>query len=434
MRKSIKIAVSVCLALGLLFLALWIYAGTLGEASRTLQESAAEYNRAIAQVKAAEVLGKETADITIPEEVILTPQQNRLIRFHEMKGFFLIIGIDLLVVAAGAALLALYRKRQRGKGQELRKVTSGNNILGILIAFIVLCFNLALASDAFLTMNNFLNVFQQISINFVVAVGMTYVIISGGIDLSVGSNIALSGLLMAIMMKFWGLSVPATILLGIHFSVLIGALNGVLITYLNLPPFIATLGMMYLARGAAYTVTGGQPLYTFPKGFTEVSSRVAGIPLYGILIMLAILFIGWYGLKYTRPGRFTFAVGGNEDCARLSGIDVNRTKVFVYAFSGFCCGVAALLLASRLDSAVPTNADGQEMDAIAAVVIGGTSMKGGEGSMLGTVIGILIIGVISNGLNLLGVAQRPQKLIKGALIVIAVIIDVMRRRSAESAT
>ena len=434
MRKSIKIAVSVCLALGLLFLALWIYAGTLGEASRTLQESAAEYNRAIAQVKAAEVLGKETADITIPEEVILTPQQNRLIRFHEMKGFFLINGIDLLVVAAGAAQLALFRQRQRGKGQELRKVTSGNNILGILIAFIVLCFNLALASDAFLTMNNFLNVFQQISINFVVAVGMTYVIISGGIDLSVGSNIALSGLLMAIMMKFWGLSVPATILLGILFSVFIGALNGVLITYLNLPPFIATLGMMYLARGAAYTVTGGQPLYTFPKGFTEVSSRVAGIPLYGILIMLAILFIGWYGLKYTRPGRFTFAVGGKEDCARLSGIGVNRTKDIVYAFSGFCCGVAALLLASRLDSAVPTNADGQEMDAIAAVVIGGTSMKGGEGSMLGTVIGILIIGVISNGLNLLGVAQGPQKMIKGALIVIAVIIDVMRRRSAESAT
>ncbi len=433
MKKSMKIAVIICLALGLMMLGFGIYAGSLGATSQALKDSAAAYNRAMAQVKAAEVLGKDTADIEIPEEVVLTPQENRLIRLHDMKDFFLIVGIDLLVVATGAFFLSLHRKRQRDKGQELRKVSSGNNILGILIAFIVLCFNLALASDAFLTMNNFLNVFQQISINFVVAIGMTYVIISGGIDLSVGSNIALSGLLMAIMMKYWGLSVPLTILLGILFSVAIGVINGVMITYLSLPPFIATLGMMYLARGAAYTVTGGQPLYTFPKGFTDVSSRVAGIPLYGILIMLAILLIGWYGLKYTRPGRFTFAVGGNENCARLSGIDVNRTKVFVYAFSGFCCGVAALLLASRLDSAVPTNADGQEMDAIAAVVIGGTSMKGGEGSMLGTVIGILIIGVISNGLNLLGVPQGPQKMIKGALIVIAVIIDVMRRRSAESA-
>ncbi len=433
MKKSIKIAAAVCLTLGIVLLALGIYARTLGETSRMLKESATAYNKAIAQVKAAELLGKEIDDIVIPDPVVLTSEENRLIRFHEMKDFFFIVGVDLLVVSIGAMLVALHRKRQLDKGRELRKVSSGNNIFGILIAFVVLCFNLALASDAFLTVNNFLNVFQQISINFVVAVGMTYVIVSGGIDLSVGSNIALSGLLMAIMMKYWGVSVPVTILLGIVFSVAIGVMNGVMITYLNLPPFIATLGMMYLARGAAYTVTGGQPLYTFPKGFTEVSSRVAGIPLYGILIMLAIFLIGWYGLKYTRPGRFTFAVGGNESCARLSGIDVNRTKVFVYAFSGFCCGVAALLLASRLDSAVPTNADGQEMDAIAAVVIGGTSMKGGEGSMLGTVIGILIIGVISNGLNLLGVAQGPQKMIKGALIVIAVIIDVMRRRAAESA-
>ena len=149
--------------------------------------------------------------------------------------------------------------------------------------------------------------------------------------------------------------------------------------------------------------------------------------------MLAVILVGWYVLKYTRIGRFTYAVGGNENCARLSGINIRKVKCFVYMFSGLCCGVAALLLSSRLDSGLPTNADGQEMDAIAAVVIGGTSMSGGEGSMIGTLIGILIIGIIANGLNLLGVAQGPQKMVKGLIIVVAVIIDVIRRKASESA-
>ena len=224
-----------------------------------------------------------------------------------------------------------------------------------------------------------------------------------------------------------------TILICILFSGLIGLVNGVLISFLNLPPFIATLGMMSIVRGAAYTVTNGQPIYTFPKGFTAISSRVGGIPLYSTLILIAVFLLGWYILRYTRIGRFTYAVGGNENCAKLSGINLKKVKCFVYMFSGLCCGVAALLLSSRLDSAVPTNADGQEMDAIAAVVIGGTSMSGGEGSMFGTLIGILIIGIIANGLNLLGVAQGPQKMVKGLIIVIAVIIDVIRRKASESA-
>ena len=170
-----------------------------------------------------------------------------------------------------------------------------------------------------------------------------------------------------------------------------------------------------------------------PASFVAVSGRVAGIPLYAILIMAGVFFLGWYALRYTRVGRYTYAIGGNENCAKLSGINLGRTKCLVYTISGLCCGVAALLLTSRLDSAVPTNADGQEMDAIAAVVIGGTSMKGGEGSMIGTLIGIMIIGVISNGLNLLGVAQGPQRMVKGLIIVVAVIIDVVRRKAAEAA-
>ena len=224
-----------------------------------------------------------------------------------------------------------------------------------------------------------------------------------------------------------------TIILCILFSGFIGLVNGWLISFLNLPPFIATLGTMSIVRGGAYTVTAGQPIYTFPKGFTAIAGRIGGIPLWSILIMLAVILIGWYVLRYTRIGRFTYAVGGNENCARLSGINIRKVKCFVYMFSGLCCGVAALLLSSRLDSGLPTNADGQEMDAIAAVVIGGTSMSGGEGSMIGTLIGIFIIGIIANGLNLLGVQQGPQKMVKGLIIVIAVIIDVIRRRSAESA-
>lgn len=433
MKKSVQIILMGCLVAGLALLAAGIYAGSLEGESRRLKDSVAAYDQAVAKVKAAKVLGKDSKDIVIPQQVALTAAQQRLISLHAAQKLLLAGGLDLVVVAAAGMLLAWQKKRLQQAPQQIKTGVAGNNIVGILVAFVVLCFNLALTSEAFFTPQNFLNVFQQISINFVVAIGMTYVIISGGIDLSVGSNIALSGLLMAIMMKQWGLSVPLTIAACILLSTLLGLMNGAMITYLNLPPFIATLGMMYLARGAAYTVTGGQPLYTFPPAFTAISSRIAGVPLYAILIMAGMLLIGWYGLKYTRPGRFTFAVGGNENCARLCGINVDRTKLFVYAFSGFCCGVAALLLASRLDSAVPTNADGQEMDAIAAVVIGGTSMKGGEGSMLGTLIGILIIGVIANGLNLLGVAQGPQKMIKGALIVIAVIIDVMRRRAAQSA-
>ncbi|HWR23813.1 MAG TPA: ABC transporter permease [Feifaniaceae bacterium] len=313
------------------------------------------------------------------------------------------------------------------------RLFAGNSIAGILVAFLALCVAMSLASNVFLQVSNFLNIFQQVSINFTIAVGMTFVIISGGIDLSVGSNVALTGLIMAVLMKNYGVGVGPTILIGLVCAGLIGLVNGALIAYLDLPPFIATLGTMSIARGAAYTITGGQPVYTLPAAFLNISSRIAGVPLYAILVMAAVFLLGWYILKYTRLGRYTYAIGGNESCAKLSGISLSSVKCRVYSISGICCGVAALLLTSRLDSAVPTNAEGQEMDAIAAVVIGGTSMKGGEGSLWGTVIGVLIIGVIANGLNLLGVPQGAQRMVKGLIIVIAVVIDVFRRKRAESA-
>ena len=436
MKKNMKILLIVCLVLGVALMALWGYVQLNADAIADISARVDAYKQAQAQVEAARVLGQEPdpAILEEVEEVELSGSENLLLTLNGYKSAFLVVGIDLLLIGVLGFVYPAIKKSRGGK----KKVSSANNIVGILIALVVLCLDLQLAQPVFLTSSNLLNVLQQISTNFVIAIGMTFVIISGGIDLSVGSNIAVTGLLMAIMMKNWGVGVLPTLIVSLIFAGLIGLINGALIAFLNLPPFIATLGMMSIARGAAYTITGGAPIYTMPSGFTAISSRVripfiGDVPLYTILIMAAVFVLGWYCLRYTRVGRYTYAIGGNENCAKLSGINLSKIKCFVYVISGLCCGVAAILLTSRLDSAVPTNADGQEMDAIAAVVIGGTSMKGGEGSMVGTLIGIFIIGVIANGLNLLGVAQGPQRMVKGLIIVVAVIIDVLRRRAAESA-
>ena len=436
MKKNMKILLIVCLVLGVALMALWGYVQANADAIADISARVDAYKQAQAQVEAARVLGQEPDPALLEEveEVELSGSENLLLTLNGYKSAFLVVGIDLLLIGVLGFVYPAIKKSRGGK----KKVSSANNIVGILIALVVLCLDLQLAQPVFLTSSNLLNVLQQISTNFVIAIGMTFVIISGGIDLSVGSNIAVTGLLMAIMMKNWGVGVLPTLIVSLIFAGLIGLINGALIAFLNLPPFIATLGMMSIARGAAYTITGGAPIYTMPSGFTAISSRVripfiGDVPLYTILIMAAVFVLGWYCLRYTRVGRFTYAIGGNENCAKLSGINLSKIKCFVYVISGLCCGVAAILLTSRLDSAVPTNADGQEMDAIAAVVIGGTSMKGGEGSMVGTLIGIFIIGVIANGLNLLGVAQGPQRMVKGLIIVVAVIIDVLRRRAAESA-
>ena len=430
MKKNIKLIFILCLVVGIALGAVNLFAGSRRGHVAEVEAQQAARKKALAQIQAADVLGINPDEVEVPDEVELTAMDNFVIGVNGVSRMLWVGAIDLIIIGAGGLLYGM-RKGGKKTGGE-KKLSSSNNVLGIVIALVALCLDLAIASPVFLTSSNFLNVFQQISINFVVAVGMTFVIISGGIDLSVGSNIALSGLLMGILMKNYHVPVFVTIVVCIAFSGIVGLVNGMLISFLDLPPFIATLGTMSIVRGAAYTVTAGQPIYTFPKGFTAVSGRVAGIPLWSTLIMLAVILLGWYILKYTRVGRFTYAVGGNESCARLSGINLKKVKCFVYVVSGLCCGVAALLLSSRLDSAVPTNADGQEMDAIAAVVIGGTSMSGGEGSMIGTLIGILIIGIIANGLNLLGVAQGPQKMVKGLIIVVAVIIDVIRRKASQS--
>ena len=314
-----------------------------------------------------------------------------------------------------------------------RSKLSALNTMGILIAFIVLCVVMAIASPSFLRSTNLLNILQQVSINFTIAIGMTFVILIGGIDLSVGSITALTGMLVAILMKTYNWNVALAVTVSMLAACGMGLINGALIAGLNLPPFIMTLGMMEIARGLSYSVTAGQPIYTLPEGFLAISGRINNIPLVAILIMLILFLIAFYVLRYTRFGRYVYAVGGNESCAKLSGINVKAVKVAVYTISGFCCGVAAMLLTSRLDSAVPTNAEGYEMNAIAAAVIGGVSMSGGEGSLVGTIIGAFMIGVIANGMNLLVIPTGPQRVVTGAIIVLAVILDVVRKGAANKA-
>lgn len=275
--------------------------------------------------------------------------------------------------------------------RSLKSSIKSLNILGILLAFLVLCVIMAIASPAFLKQTNLLNILQQISINFTIAIGMTFVILIGGIDLSVGSITALTGMFVAIMMKNWNIPVAPAIIIAVLSASLLGLINGVLISGLDLPPFIVTLGMMELARGMSYTVTAGQPIYTLPAGFLAISGRVRGIPLVALLIMIALFVLAYYVLHFTRIGRYVYAVGGNESCARLSGINVKAIKLIVYTFSGFCCG--------------------------------------GEGSLIGTVIGTMLIGVIANGMNLLLIPTGPQRMVTGSIIVIAVIVDVLRKKA-----
>ena len=312
---------------------------------------------------------------------------------------------------------------------KLKRVGSGSNILGIFIAFVLLCVIMGFASPVFLKVDNFLNVFQQVSINFVVALGMSYVIISGGIDLSIGSNMAVVGLLMAMMMKA-GVGVFPSILAGLLLSGIIGLLNGAMIAYLKLPPFITTLGMMYIARGFAYTITGGQPVYTLPASFTAISNRVMGVPLYTIIIMVVLLILCWYNLKYMRIGRNVFAIGGNEACAKLSGINTERLTFYTFVNMGVLAALAGMIIAARLNSATPKAGVGFELDVIAACFIGGASASGGVGKIIGAVIGAFIMGVMNNGMSIMGIGIDYQQLIKGLVLLAAVFFDVYNKNKA----
>ena len=307
-----------------------------------------------------------------------------------------------------------------------------------VIALVVMIIAMSLASDEFLTIENGMNVLRQISINLCLSLGMTLVILSGGIDLSVGSVLAFSGAIAAGFLKN-GVAVPAlgialqftvsgAILAGLLAGLFFGWANGFVITRFRLPPFVATLGMLSIARGATQLWTGGFPITGLGPQFGSIGTgHFLGVPMpvwiSGALVAVFVLIT-----KKTRFGRHLYAVGGNERAAQLTGLNLNRIKVAVYALGGLLAGVGGLLLTARLDSATPNAGLGYELDSIAAVVIGGTSLSGGRGSILGTVLGCLIIGVLNNGLFLLNVSPFWQQVIKGAVILAAVAADKMGSR------
>jgi ribose/xylose/arabinose/galactoside ABC-type transport system permease subunit len=299
--------------------------------------------------------------------------------------------------------------------------------LGTFAGLLALCVVLWAATPHFLTVSNLLNVLEQTSINAIVAVGMTYVIISGGIDLSVGSVLAVAGIALALALE-GGLPGPAAIGIALATGTVCGLANGVLITLGRLPPFIATLGMMSVARGAALMLAEGRPISGFSEGFRALATaRVVMVPA-PVLLTAAVYLVAHFVLVRTVFGRATYAIGGNEEAARLSGVHVHFHKTAVYGVAGLTSAVAAILLTARLNSAQPTAGTMYELDAIAATVIGGTSLLGGEGTLGGALIGALIMGVLRNGLNLLNVSSFFQQVVIGAVIIGAVLIDMSLKR------
>lgn len=296
------------------------------------------------------------------------------------------------------------------------------SIIGLVIFSVII----ALMNDRFMTFSNVLNILRQTSINSIIAAGMTFVILTGGIDLSVGSTLAFSGAIAAMLIGK-GVNPVIAVLAALMIGTAIGMLNGVIISKGKLQPFIVTLATMTVFRGATLVFTSGRPISTGYEANAEVYSQIGngyiGVIPIPIIIMVLVFALGYYVLTQTSLGRYVYALGGNEEATKLSGVNTSKTKILVYGVSGFFAALAGIIITARLSSAQPTAGQGYELDAIAAVVLGGTSLAGGLGSILGTVTGALIIGILNNALNLMNVSSYYQLLIKGMVILIAVLID-----------
>lgn len=298
-----------------------------------------------------------------------------------------------------------------------------------LIGLIILCVVITIVSPAFMTLSNITNIFTQVSTNAIIAIGMTFVILTGGIDLSVGSTVAISGALAASILKSTN-NIPLAILVAAITGIVIGLINGILISKGKLQAFIVTLATMTIFRGATLVFTNGTPISKLSETFVKIGNGKIGFIPIPVIITIVILIISIYLLTQTRFGRYLYALGGNEDSAKLSGINTNKIKTLVYMISGFASSIAGIIIASRIGSASPNAGTSFELDAIAAVVIGGTSLSGGEGKITGTIIGALIIGVLNNGLNLMNVSPFYQSIVKGLVILIAVLLDKKSRKKA----
>ncbi|AWP27193.1 inner-membrane translocator [Paenibacillus vortex V453] len=307
-----------------------------------------------------------------------------------------------------------------------------------LASLVVLIVFFTISSSNFFQFSNIVGILLSTAVIGVLALGSTFVIITGGIDLSVGTVMTLSGVMTGVCITFWGLPVPVGILGGILTGALCGLLSGTAVAKMKIPPFIATLAMMMIAKGLALIISGAKPVYfNDAESFAEVSQgSVLGWLIPGldipnaVVIFFVAAIVGYLILSKTIIGRYNFALGSNEEATRLSGVNVGFWKIVIYTLTGAFTGLAGVMMASRLNSANPALGAGYELEAIAAVVIGGTSLSGGKGTIIGTVIGALIMSVLTNGLRILSVPQEWQTVVVGFVIILAVYADILRRRKA----
>ena len=331
-------------------------------------------------------------------------------------------------VARPSALAALKHLFWRPAARQ--KLLAFASLVALLVFFSV-------ASPNFLQVDNFVSILQATAVNGVLAIASTFVIVSAGIDLSVGTLMTFCAVMAGVVLTNHGMPLPLGIAAAIATGTLCGLVSGTLIAKLKIPPFIATLGMMMLLKGLSLVISGTKPIYfNDTPGFSAISQDsligdlIPALPIPNAVLILFLLAIAAsVVLERTALGRYTYAIGSNEEAIRLSGVNVDFWKIVVYALGGGICGVAGLLIASRLNSAQPALGQGYELDAIAAVVIGGTSLSGGSGTILGTIIGAFIMSVLTNGLRILSVAQEWQTVVTGVIIILAVWADILRRRT-----
>ncbi|MBX2997347.1 MAG: ABC transporter permease [Caldilineaceae bacterium] len=301
-------------------------------------------------------------------------------------------------------------------------------LIGIFIVF-------SLASPNFFTFENIIGILLATAVNGVLALGVTFIIITAGIDLSVGTVMTLSAVMTGVFITNWGMPIPLGVLAGLLTGTTAGLVNGLVISRMKVPPFIATLGMMMIARGLSLVISGVKPIYFNDTPIfrqiamgSMVGSVIPGFNIpNAVLILFSAALVAAFILSKTVLGRYTVAIGSNEEATRLSGVNVANWKTAIYALGGAFSGLAGVLIASRLNSAQPALGAGYELDAIAAVVIGGTSLSGGEGTILGTIIGAFIISTLTNGLRILSVPQEWQMVVTGAIVILAVYLDIIRR-------
>jgi len=306
--------------------------------------------------------------------------------------------------------------KRKGKGAVLRSFA----LVFVIIAIIII---MSFASPVFMTSKNIINIIRQISINGIIAVGMTFVILTGGIDLSVGSVVAITSVICGYLLEqgtHWFLACLAAILI----SLIFGAFNGVMIAYVGFQPFIVTLATVTVGSGIALVFSDGKPFTIKNESFLAIGQGYVGSIPIPIIILLFVVAIGIIVLKTTTFGRYVFAIGGNKNAAKLSGVRTRRVELMVYVISALCASIVGLILSARISSGQPTAGDGYELDAIAATAIGGTSMSGGVGSLTGTVFGFVILGLVTNSMNLLNINSFYQQIVKGMLIILAVFLDM----------